>query len=133
MYPCFSGTNVWKKHHVRGSSVHQPAGRRGHSAVVYDGVMHVFGGYQDLRGSSSELWTFDLSKSIFCLVYISHKFLFCINLLYYSNNNTHRAFRRSYFFNAWNIYFNPAENNLLKILSKFLSNKKIPPLQYALR
>ena len=63
----FTGTNVWKKHHVRGSSVHQPSGRRGHSAVVYDGVMHVFGGYQDLRGSSSELWTFDLSK--FSLLY----------------------------------------------------------------
>lgn len=54
-------TNVWKKHHVRGSSVHQPSGRRGHSAVVFNGVMHVFGGYQDLRGSSSELWTFDLN------------------------------------------------------------------------
>ncbi len=24
--------------------------------------MHVYGGYQDLRGSSSELWTFDFSE-----------------------------------------------------------------------
>ncbi|XP_054713112.1 uncharacterized protein LOC129222613 [Uloborus diversus] len=54
-------TQTWKKHHVRNSSVHQPSGRRGHSAVVYGDQMHVFGGYQDLRGSSSELWTFDLS------------------------------------------------------------------------
>lgn len=53
---------TWRKHHVRSSSVHQPSGRRGHSAVVYDGIMHVFGGYQDLRGSSSELWTFDLAS-----------------------------------------------------------------------
>ncbi|CAL1276516.1 unnamed protein product [Larinioides sclopetarius] len=60
--------STWRKHHVRGSSVHQPSGRRGHSAVMFDGFMHVFGGYQDLRGSSSELWIFDLSTERWSLL-----------------------------------------------------------------
>ncbi|GBN65624.1 hypothetical protein AVEN_55735-1 [Araneus ventricosus] len=63
--------STWRKHHVRGSSVHQPSGRRGHTAVMFDGFMHVFGGYQDLRGSSSELWIFDLCENTFiCSFYI---------------------------------------------------------------
>lgn len=45
-----------------GSSGTSPSGRRGHSAVLYGSAIHVFGGYQDLRGSSSELWTFDLGE-----------------------------------------------------------------------
>ncbi|XP_035216879.1 LOW QUALITY PROTEIN: uncharacterized protein LOC118190290 [Stegodyphus dumicola] len=61
-------SQTWKKHHVRGSAVHQPSGRRGHSAVVFDGAMHVFGGYQDLRGSSSELWMFDLGAERWSLI-----------------------------------------------------------------
>ena len=42
----------------------QPLGRRAHSAVLYHraGVMSVYGGYQDFKGSSSELWTFHLGK-----------------------------------------------------------------------
>lgn len=40
----------------------QPYGRRAHSAVLYKDSMHIYGGYQDLRGSSSELWSFNLSK-----------------------------------------------------------------------
>ncbi|XP_015912257.1 uncharacterized protein [Parasteatoda tepidariorum] len=59
---------TWRKHHVRGSSVHQPSGRRGHSAIMFDGFMHVFGGYQDLRGSSSELWIFDLATERWSLL-----------------------------------------------------------------
>ncbi|KAG8197421.1 hypothetical protein JTE90_014906 [Oedothorax gibbosus] len=61
-------TLAWRKHHVRGSTVHQPSGRRGHSAVMFDGFMHVFGGYQDLRGSSSELWIFDLGTERWSLL-----------------------------------------------------------------
>lgn len=61
-------TSAWRKHHVRGSSVHQPSGRRGHTAVMHEGFMHVFGGYQDLRGSSSELWIFDLATERWSLL-----------------------------------------------------------------
>ena len=43
-----------------GTTLVSPSGRRGHSAVVFDFGLHVYGGYQDLKGSSSELWTFDL-------------------------------------------------------------------------
>lgn len=35
-----------------------PRGRRGHTALVHRGQMLIYGGYQDLRGSSSELWSF---------------------------------------------------------------------------
>ncbi|XP_023219241.1 uncharacterized protein LOC111621353 isoform X2 [Centruroides sculpturatus] len=54
-----TGVGTWRKHHIRGLSGQQPSGRRGHTSVVYNGAMHVYGGYQDLRGSSSELWSFD--------------------------------------------------------------------------
>ncbi|XP_013772729.1 uncharacterized protein LOC106457824 isoform X2 [Limulus polyphemus] len=53
-------TGVWKKQHARGMTISQPTGRRGHTAVIYHDVMYVYGGYQDLKGSSSELWSFDL-------------------------------------------------------------------------
>lgn len=51
-----------------GSTSNCPAGRRGHSAVIYDCGMHIYGGYQDLRGSSSELWTFDLTTEQWHLI-----------------------------------------------------------------
>lgn len=50
-------SNTWRK--VRGQKgVAVPRGRRGHTALVHRGAMLVYGGYQDLRGSSSELWAF---------------------------------------------------------------------------
>ncbi|XP_063976000.1 uncharacterized protein LOC135161924 [Diachasmimorpha longicaudata] len=50
-------TNFWRKIRAqRGCAV--PRGRRGHTALVHRGQMLVYGGYQDLRGSSSELWAF---------------------------------------------------------------------------
>ena len=51
-------TLTWRKH----TAANSPSGRRGHTAVVYGDAMHVYGGYEDLRGSSSELWTFDFGK-----------------------------------------------------------------------
>ncbi|XP_058804552.1 uncharacterized protein LOC131671824 isoform X2 [Phymastichus coffea] len=55
---CYSvKTNAWKKIRAqKGCAV--PRGRRGHSALVHRGQMLIYGGYQDLRGSSSELWAF---------------------------------------------------------------------------
>lgn len=54
-------TNSWRKVRAQ-KGVSVPRGRRGHTALVYQGAMIVYGGYQDLRGSSSELWAFDFSK-----------------------------------------------------------------------
>lgn len=36
-----------------------PKGRRGHSALIYNNVMLIYGGYQDLKGSSGELWKYN--------------------------------------------------------------------------
>ncbi|XP_031832399.2 uncharacterized protein LOC116426902 isoform X1 [Nomia melanderi] len=50
-------TNMWRKVRAqRGCAV--PRGRRGHTALVHRGQMLIYGGYQDLRGSSPELWAF---------------------------------------------------------------------------
>ena len=61
-------TTTWKKQIPNPSPSTSlgmaPTGRRGHSAILYGDAMHVYGGYQDLRGSSSELWTFDFSEFI---------------------------------------------------------------------
>lgn len=38
--------------------VSTPKGRRGHTALVHRGSMLVYGGYQDLKGSCSELWAY---------------------------------------------------------------------------
>ncbi|ELU17837.1 hypothetical protein CAPTEDRAFT_221960 [Capitella teleta] len=51
----------WKRHTLV-SEVTTPESRRGHSAVVCNSGMHIFGGYVDLKGSSQELWTFDLEN-----------------------------------------------------------------------
>ncbi|XP_046584084.1 uncharacterized protein LOC124291194 [Haliotis rubra] len=37
-------------------TVPQPTSRRDHSAVMHCGIMYIYGGFVDLRGSSSELW-----------------------------------------------------------------------------
>ncbi|XP_022090768.1 uncharacterized protein LOC110979356 [Acanthaster planci] len=49
---------TWEKPVIE-SEVVTPTGRRGHTAVVWCGGMHVYGGYVDLKGSSNELWTLD--------------------------------------------------------------------------
>ena len=52
----------WKKP-VYSGEVLTPCGMRGHTAVVCNNAMHVYGGYKDLKGSTSALWTFDFGKS----------------------------------------------------------------------
>ncbi|XP_066995627.2 RING finger protein B-like [Anabrus simplex] len=49
--------NLWRKVRAQ-KGVAVPRGRRGHTALVHRGAMLVYGGYQDLRGSSNELWAF---------------------------------------------------------------------------
>ncbi|KAG8222630.1 hypothetical protein J437_LFUL011906 [Ladona fulva] len=56
-----SDANTWRKiRSQKGVSV--PRGRRGHTALVHRGAMLLYGGYQDLRGSCSELWVFDFGE-----------------------------------------------------------------------
>ncbi|XP_042229745.1 tip elongation aberrant protein 1-like [Homarus americanus] len=39
-----------------------PTGRRGHTALMIGDSMLIYGGYQDLRGSSAELWSFNTQE-----------------------------------------------------------------------
>ncbi|CAG0886499.1 unnamed protein product [Darwinula stevensoni] len=58
----------WRKHSGRqgkkgsgkgkGKAERRPTGRRGHTANVYDKAMYICGGYQDLRGSSMDIWRY---------------------------------------------------------------------------
>lgn len=58
---CVLQSNTWRKIKVqKGTNV--PKGRRGHSALVHRGSMLLYGGYRDLRGSSSELWAFHFGE-----------------------------------------------------------------------
>ncbi|XP_017772416.1 PREDICTED: uncharacterized protein LOC108559595 [Nicrophorus vespilloides] len=59
--------NSWKKVRAR-KGVATPKGRRGHSALVHKGSMLIYGGYQDLRGSCSELWAFHFETESWHLV-----------------------------------------------------------------
>ncbi|KAK9890770.1 hypothetical protein WA026_012115 [Henosepilachna vigintioctopunctata] len=59
--------NTWKKIRSR-KGVASPKGRRGHTALVYKGSMFIYGGYQDLRGSCSELWAFHFDTESWHLI-----------------------------------------------------------------
>lgn len=37
-----------------------PTNRRGHSAILYASSMYIYGGFEDFRGSSGQLWEFNL-------------------------------------------------------------------------
>jgi len=45
-----------------------PVGRRGHTAVVNGSSMFVYGGYVDMKGSSSELWEFHIGNQLNYLI-----------------------------------------------------------------
>ncbi|XP_077978700.1 uncharacterized protein LOC144434118 [Glandiceps talaboti] len=60
----------WRKHTID-SEVRMPVSRRGHTAVIYNGALHVFGGYVDLKGSTNEFWTYDLEGNSWHLNYDS--------------------------------------------------------------
>lgn len=55
-------SNTWKKIRTK-KGVVTPKGRRGHTALVHRDQMLLYGGYQDLRGSCSELWAFHFGKN----------------------------------------------------------------------
>ncbi|XP_013419327.1 uncharacterized protein LOC106180011 [Lingula anatina] len=61
-------TLVWRKHALD-SAVMMPVSRRGHTAVISHHAMHIYGGFIDLKGTSSELWTFDFDSETWHLCY----------------------------------------------------------------
>uniref|UniRef100_UPI00358FF906 rab9 effector protein with kelch motifs-like isoform X2 n=1 Tax=Myxine glutinosa TaxID=7769 RepID=UPI00358FF906 len=59
----------WKRRLQSDSKMERqvPSNRRGHSAVLFNHVMHVYGGYMDLGGPSDEFWMLDLESGEWCL------------------------------------------------------------------
>ncbi|KAL8183127.1 UNVERIFIED_CONTAM: hypothetical protein K2H54_018397 [Gekko kuhli] len=45
-----------------------PSNRKGHSAVIYQGSMYMYGGYFDIKGVSQEFWTFHFDTKQWCPV-----------------------------------------------------------------
>ena len=60
-FPCLFQDNVWRKFKAP-KGVVVPKGRRSHTATVFQDSMYIYGGYQDLKGSTSELWAFHFGK-----------------------------------------------------------------------
>ncbi|XP_050310192.1 uncharacterized protein LOC126746125 isoform X2 [Anthonomus grandis grandis] len=60
-------SNSWKKVKTK-KGVTTPKGRRGHTALIHNGSMLIYGGYQDLRGSTGELWAFHFETESWHLV-----------------------------------------------------------------
>merc|ERR550517_1422272 len=60
-------TGVWEKFTTPKGAV-TPRGRRGHTAVVFQDSMYIYGGYQDLKGSTAELWAFHFPSATWHLV-----------------------------------------------------------------
>uniref|UniRef100_A0A6P7F5I0 Uncharacterized protein LOC114326088 n=1 Tax=Diabrotica virgifera virgifera TaxID=50390 RepID=A0A6P7F5I0_DIAVI len=59
--------NSWKKKKTK-KGVATPKGRRGHTALVTHGSMLIYGGYQDLRGSTNELWAYHFDTESWHLI-----------------------------------------------------------------
>lgn len=54
--------NTWSKWEYRKGTA-APQSRKAHTAVIHEGSMFIYGGYQDMRGSLSEMWQFELGMS----------------------------------------------------------------------
>ena len=55
--------NTWRKYSCP-KGVVTPKGRRSHTATVFQDSMYIYGGYQDLKGSSPELWAFHFGEIV---------------------------------------------------------------------
>jgi len=56
-------SNEWRSLSLKSSKFGAhfgPTNRRGHSAIIYANSMYIFGGFEDFRGSSAQLWEYDL-------------------------------------------------------------------------
>ena len=63
---CSLQKNEWRKFRAP-KGVQTPKGRRSHTATVFQDSLYIYGGYQDLKGSSSELWSFHFGKNFLFL------------------------------------------------------------------
>ena len=52
---------TWRKFRAP-KGVVTPKGRRSHTATVFKDSMFIYGGYKDLKGSTSEMWTFHFGE-----------------------------------------------------------------------
>lgn len=58
-------TSEWQSLSVKSSKLGahlRPTNRRGHSAVIYNNSMYIYGGFEDFRGSSNQLWEYQLAN-----------------------------------------------------------------------
>lgn len=56
-------TNEWHSLNMKSNKFGAylgPTNRRGHSAVMYSNSMYIYGGFEDFRGSSGQLWEFNM-------------------------------------------------------------------------
>ena len=75
--------NEWRKFRAP-KGVQTPKGRRSHTATVFQDSLYIYGGYQDLKGSSSELWSFHFGKEheycrercFYIVVFFNRNFVF---------------------------------------------------------
>ena len=70
--------NEWKKFQAP-KGVVTPKGRRSHTATVFQDSLYIYGGYQDLKGSTSELWAFHFGKYL-CVCLCIEAFPFFIGM-----------------------------------------------------
>ncbi|XP_041056085.1 kelch domain-containing protein 3 isoform X3 [Carcharodon carcharias] len=47
-----------------------PRNRKGHTAVVFESQMYVYGGYVDIKGPSQEFWSFSFDAKDWCPVFM---------------------------------------------------------------
>ncbi|KAF6022870.1 hypothetical protein EB796_018824 [Bugula neritina] len=63
-----TNTGLWK-HWTSSGEVTLPPCLKGHTAVVTNKNMYIFGGYEDILGSTELMWSFDMIDEQWHLVY----------------------------------------------------------------
>ena len=78
MYTFVFQQKTWKKFRAP-KGVVTPKGRRSHTATVFKDSMFIYGGYKDLKGSTSEMWTFHFGElqPVTCWLLKGRKFIWC--------------------------------------------------------
>ncbi|XP_041056084.1 leucine-zipper-like transcriptional regulator 1 isoform X2 [Carcharodon carcharias] len=57
-------------HKTFSSEITIPRNRKGHTAVVFESQMYVYGGYVDIKGPSQEFWSFSFDAKDWCPVFM---------------------------------------------------------------
>ena len=80
---CSLQKNEWRKFRAP-KGVQTPKGRRSHTATVFQDSLYIYGGYQDLKGSSSELWSFHFGKNfLFLSLFYMHSIYILLCYLHF--------------------------------------------------